>query len=1443
MWDLRNRGVIVLVSALSGCVFLYNVFGPIFILTVSLFFTIYACYSLIINDSLLSRHAFLLFDYCKYVSFEVYANSEIIVEHAYQYICQFFDVLSRRFRKRYPIETQSGMEKHRGSHYQLSSDPYPIRRNSSNFGSIAQFSPIPRNSSKANISNDISSNVNFYHNSGHSPYDHSSSATKHTSTPMFPSGKEGLENQTFDSSSGDPTLPKGASFLYGRSHAALPKENATYFNAEHSSQWGCCVDSKLDAKAGEPKVAGPLSTSTRHNIDPKVYNDVTSPGLTTRLTKYAAEANNKLTHQSQYRVGQFPKVNLHASPVPVINAKSVKTRTPVTVRVAPPRTIRYSPPSRQNILTNLCYLDNDCTSSNDSAHALREISLKRHASRDDVTSDLAKKQRTDALASRKFEIPDETKQKRSREESLKSEEDISPQSKAVRPIKRTKTPSCYDIINSLSSSKHVVSGVKRKARDFSRSGTPDFEKHFKSLESVQTADPRTVSPQVSSAASPRRYDRQPDACYYVDKLQEHSPLKGILKTKNRHSGNGNSEEKRIDGNHSNGEKNRPAESTKLTHKLFMKAEPERNEKLRMLVEEQGNIRAKFTTDDVEEIKKEDIADMRQTSMKARLQSMFDAISGKATSQINPDVVIQAEEVNVVKSVASPVMCATLNSSTTTTNVNTTPISTSAVAPSPGTGESVVKSPKHVAFNLPTKETSSSANNTQFRNTGPSFERKTESASTTVLDNTTTTAQSSTVSRPEHAAVSSTSSSNVQNSDFGKSTSNTLATSSLSTHTTSNKQQQPPLLVPATMNNIFGSVATVVSTTLPVSTSPSVATNTGKNISQDTKIATTRSSTLPAASGGSMTFASSNTMVVTDNKNEKNANAMPFNSDNTTSARIAVTTANTSAPLFTFGNKIGNATTNSKSEGFVFNSVGNTSTQTSGSFGCSSINNVGTNGSNNRVASTVTTSPAFSFRPAATSSTFSFGTASVTTGNAAATSLFAIGNNNSSTRTCTATQFPTSNSSIFASSSSGPSLIFGATTTSNQQPIFGTTSSLSSSSGFASTNAVPIFSNTNSASVPVFGSNVSTPASVVPSSGTNNAALFSPCSNSTTTSASTFPTTTNIFGQASSSSITSFKSSSGVFGTNNSSTLFGSQTTTPSTFGSSNVSNNSQIASAFNATNVSMDNTSVPGFAASGTAVSGFRSQNQEKENPAGGQGGSGSQNLAVGSSIFGGENTAVTVFGASNPTSSGPFNSASASSSNMFTGQNTTPSSNTAFGAATTGSNPTNCPPAFGDTNKISPFGAQPSAFGHPVSNASTSVFGNANASNENNNNSNTTANSNTNNNNNNNNNSNTTGIFTFGSNQKPSQQSTASFSFGTNSITNNNVAASTSASTPFQFGAITSNSATGFNFSAPSTTPSVNFGATSSTATFNASTPGMFSIGSGSIAPRSRNIRTRKQR
>lgn len=146
-------------------------------------------------------------------------------------------------------------------------------------------------------------------------------------------------------------------------------------------------------------------------------------------------------------------------------------------------------------------------------------------------------------------------------------------------------------------------------------------------------------------ASPRHHNHEitekknnSDMCkdVSVEKLPEYSPLKGILKTSNKsieyESDDNFVQTKYL--NMQNSDKDHSiksmiaTDSTKLTHKLFMRAEPERNEKLRMLVEEQGNIRAKFTTDDVEEIKKEDIADMRQTSMRARLQSMFDAISGK-----------------------------------------------------------------------------------------------------------------------------------------------------------------------------------------------------------------------------------------------------------------------------------------------------------------------------------------------------------------------------------------------------------------------------------------------------------------------------------------------------------------------------------------------------------------------------------------------------------------------------------------------------------------------------------------------------------------------------------------------------------------------------------------------------------------------------------------------
>lgn len=394
----------------------------------------------------------------------------------------------------------------------------------------------------------------------------------------------------------------------------------------------------------------------------RVLTDVSSPGLTTRLTKYATEAKSKLTHQSQYGTGQFPKVNIHANPIPLLNAKLRKMRMPVTVRVAPPDIAKYSPPERQKVLSNICHVENKSPTS--VVQVLREISLKRHASMEDVSFDVAKKQKTEGFFGEEREmIIEENKQKRGRDESSKSDEDLSPISKSLRPTKRTKTRSCYDILNSLSSSINVPVGIKRKAgeyqlkndliycinfdltfyfiltADFSRCGTPDFEKHFKSLESAQPNNFSTVPKSQNLDTNHSRpefkeiYSRSPET---VNKKSEDFPLvKGILKSSRESKWETKLNkaapviEKTVKTVTKIDDKpDVPTKPVNLTDKLFMRAEPERNEQLKLLVEEPGNIKAKFATDNVEEIKRDDIRNMRQTSMRARLQSMFDAISGK-----------------------------------------------------------------------------------------------------------------------------------------------------------------------------------------------------------------------------------------------------------------------------------------------------------------------------------------------------------------------------------------------------------------------------------------------------------------------------------------------------------------------------------------------------------------------------------------------------------------------------------------------------------------------------------------------------------------------------------------------------------------------------------------------------------------------------------------------
>nr|XP_031826864.1 flocculation protein FLO11-like isoform X2 [Nomia melanderi] len=1519
MWDLGNRSVVALVSVLSGCVFLYNVWGPILILTILLFLTIYACYSLITNDSLLSPHASFLFDYCVRVFLEVRAKFESIVDHVYRYSRIFWETANRRFFE--VFLTKIRMERRRGPHYQLSTDPYPTRRNSSKFDSIAQLSPISRNARESNA-NELTSENKVYRNPNHSLYARGA-FSKVTSTPLLSRSKEEFENESSSQGTSQRMTP-----VYSHHRSLTRGEDVTYYSSE-GSPWGTTISPKAHPTASESKSplsqSRPLSVSTRYNIDPRVYNDVTSPGLSSRLTKYAAEANNRLTRQSQYHVGQFPKVNLQGSPVPVINPKCVKTRTPVTVRVAPPDAVRYSPPGKQKMLSNLCDVDESLSSSS-VPYGLREMSLKRHASREDVTFDLAKKQRIGGVTVNEVETQDETKQKRSRDESSKSEEDISPQNKSARPAKRTKTPSCYDILNSFSSSKNVVSGIKRKARDLSRSGTPDFEKHFKSLESVPNSSVQALSEAQIKNVTYRDHGatekKQLNARNSLDPVQgKLSPVKGILKTSSKAlemDSHDREVHANLDNRH-NGETRTAGapvfvdtESSRLTNKLFMRAEPERNEKLRMLVEEQGNIRAKFTTDDVEEIKKEDIADMRQTSMKARLQSMFDAISGKATSKINPDVVIQAEEVNTVKSVPCPSSCATLNSSTTTTNANTTPISTSAVSPSPGS-----KSTKHVTFDLTSKE-SSLDSKLSSSNSKPML-------ATSAGNSFVATSGNAIFPSPVTNVSSAVSSSELKNAAPAKTinvTSSATPFASVadpSSHRVASTSSTPSVVTAATpavlSGNSFGATTGVTFNSPTISaSSSSFATKTNMtpvgqlNQPHTTEKASSASSMTPtnnntafsspmlrsvtwsaespagqlnqphttekASSTSSMTSTNNNTAfsspmlrsvawsVATTNAVESKGQSTLVASAPTTATSSVPTTAMLSTSPFTFGNKPTTAQPLKPEASFVFGSnFGENSAQTSGglanltakSQAAPVLNaNQGATGLN-LMANTPATTSAFNTNVKTTAtpfkapaiSTFSFGAGTSVAPNKTAFSFGGIAT------TTVATPAPTTAATTTATTAAAIGSMFGTT---QSQPVFGASSTSNATNSGGNTSAVTLFNPTPTvivtsvSSTPIFSNTV--PGSSSGMTSTNNTtSIFGSVANapssreagigkapstnifSNASSASAFGATGNIFGQAKAQT-GNMKGIAGTF-MSNAPPLFGTPATTVATFNSPSTSSNT-VTPIFGSAIVST-NATTSVFAATSVTSPAFGSQSSTI---LGGQSNA-SQAFGGRTCIFGTDpsasasastsTSAAPVFGASVSTSaptplfgapvstSAPIPASTVSST--FTGQGVT---SPAFGAPVNASGPVLAPTgAFGDS-KAPSFG-QASPFA--TSNATPTVFGSGSASNTN---STTNATS-------------TSGIFTFGANQKPSQQAGA-FSFNSNVNANTNTAAP-SASTPFQFGATASKpAATGFNFSAPSTTPSINFGTTSAP-TFNASMPGMFSIGSGSAAPRSRSVRTRKPR
>ncbi|KAI4500819.1 hypothetical protein M0802_004030 [Mischocyttarus mexicanus] len=1558
MLELKSRVIVVLLSLLSGCILLYNAWGPVLAVVISLFLVVYICYSLITNDSLLSPHAFFFLNYFEETALEL----KIVIGKIIVYLLRYYNLIWSKIKYVYGVSLSTvKMERRRSSGYQLSSDTTFNSRNSSRFGIIPQLSPILRTNNKriSNISN-VSENK-FNQDNEYQSHSQINRYNKYTSTPLSVLKKNELDRLELDTlETNDFPSQRKNSPMFNQNHTLTRGENNTSFSPD-GSPWGTSISPKIRSKAGGVKtvqtVAGPLLASTRYNIDPKTYTDITSPGLTLRLTKYAAEANNKLTHQSQYSAGQFPKVNLHANPIPLINTKSTKIRGPVTVRIAPPETTKYSPQERKRILSDICQSENKSPSS--VVQVLKEISLKRHASREDVTSEIVKKQKTDNTLLNEVDNFEETKQKRGRDESPKSDDDDDDNSsKNRRPTKRSKTPSCYDILRSLSSSIHVSTGTKRKAVDCSRCGTPEFEKHFKSLKDSQHDDSQShIEVQAGNKdESVLNENKKRSASSYSYKSPNNHPqkqlcVKGILKpSKNTKNYNESkvlpANEEDIEPHEDKKKGNSSVNTTTFTDKLFMKEEPKRNDKLKSFEEEQQNlIEVRFTTNDIEEIKKKDIVNMRQTSMRARLQT---------ASGINPDVVIQAEEISeVAPEIFSSTDYATLNSITTTTNINTTPITTSAVAPtiSPSKTLSNVKPVKHITFNLPNTENISDTKEQSTNNlvsdgkskstiTTEMSTCKTDATPTTSpeLTNVTTAVDSSSVTnisltkplvsgktvtdtlpiitsvapvivspvatngilKPSTSIInSSISPTNVPSTTVilsipstsvslftNKSTiANTATTSSYSDTTNIKSSIAKPFLpnVPNTgftMNTDFpkfnfGNIAKT--TESPQINTPSVqnVTTSGLSFTTETK------SVFPAPANAGLIAAPDGAVSVFQNitDNPTNSNFKNFS-----------TTATSTVP-FMFGS---NTALTPKTEVSLFNTTTNNAPRTFGISGITQTIPISSNASiipNNPATTSNTmlnlTNSTFSANASSGSTTFtfsttkpmfSFGTSNASTAenksafsyntNALENSTGLLASTNAPVTSTTSnnttsgfnvpgvtstTQFSTTTASMFNTTSTSAASIFNAPSTTTAS-IFNTPSTTTESMFNApatttasmfnapATTTASIFSAPATTAASMFNTPSTTAGSMFNTPSTTTASMFNAPSTTTasifntplttavsifntasTTVASMFntpsTTTASIFNTPATTTMFRTTTSEPVFGQSIAAPIFGNtkkspfvpiQPTKPTIeFGTSNNNFKEDKPPAFGTNTTVFGSSSTPLFGSQTTAPPTFGTPsvststlNFGSTNTAtavfgapnlsapGNTQTSTTHSFGTPNPIFGNQNNPAPPFGSTNTAPVGAFNPPM---QNTFETQQTTPLS---FGA-TSNSN------AFGD-NKASPFGIQ-------------TTVAPAFPTNENN----------------------TNPIFTFGGNQGGQQQQSNTFSFGNNASNNN---ASTTGPVPFQFGANTSKPVTGFNFTAPSTTPSLNFG-TSGTPTFNAPTPGMFSIGSGSTAPRSRATRGRKPR
>lgn len=283
MWDFGNRGSVVLISVTCGCVLVYNAWGAILALASTLFLVVYACYSLLVNDSLVSPNAYHVLGYLREAVHELGAALHVVYSYGARYVHKIWHSLRRCYRDRFPFR----MDRRRTGNYQLSSDSCAAAGNAmfkrkdslsspssslptSKLGSIDQLSPIPRILRR---SRDTFATDSRIHADDHnrSSYRQQLVFGKHTSTPVL---RPHVQEE--DSRNGDVGLTSHEMHTkittYAQNHTLSRGENITLFSPK-GSPWGTSISPKMRPRPAGIKtvqtVAGPLLASTRYNIDPK----------------------------------------------------------------------------------------------------------------------------------------------------------------------------------------------------------------------------------------------------------------------------------------------------------------------------------------------------------------------------------------------------------------------------------------------------------------------------------------------------------------------------------------------------------------------------------------------------------------------------------------------------------------------------------------------------------------------------------------------------------------------------------------------------------------------------------------------------------------------------------------------------------------------------------------------------------------------------------------------------------------------------------------------------------------------------------------------------------------------------------------------------------------------------------------------------------------------